>query len=116
MAEKKRGGKLFTSEYQPDYEKRTAKRREQAAQRKAFKEIFEALLDNNYTDDKGTKLSGKQMLAMKVFKTAITEGNLEAFKINRETIGEKPVEKVVTTQVTAEKIAEIEDMINGNVQ
>ena len=56
------------------------------------------------------------MLAMKVFKTAITEGNLEAFKIIRDTIGEKPVEKVVTTQVTAEKITEIEDMINGNVQ
>lgn len=110
MAEKKKDTR-FSSTYQPDYEKRRKRQIESGEQRRAFKEIFNALLNNDYSDAKGEKLSGKQMLAMRVFKTALQDGNLEAFKIIRDTIGEKPIEKIAVSTVSEEKISEIENMI-----
>jgi hypothetical protein len=57
--------------------------------KKLFLEIFDNLLDLEVYDEKNGLITSKQKLALEVIKKA-TKGDLEAFKIVRDTIGEAP--------------------------
>lgn len=41
------------------------------------------------------------------------QGNLKAFELLRDQIGEKPSEKITINQVDSTKVSEIEELING---
>ena len=98
---------------------------ENGRKRKAMKETLETLLEmslkkgakssvediKSFADIKGKNISIEESLMVILVNKAL-HGDISAITMIRDTIGEKPVEKVVTTQITTEKIAEIENIIN----
>ena len=48
-----------------------------------------------------------------LFRSALN-GNVKAFETIRDTIGEKPVEKVVMSEVDPNVISEVEEMVKND--
>ena len=94
----------LTKEEQREIAKKGGKASAKARQqKKTFKTIFEALLQDKSIDD--AKLTNDQAMAMQMIKEALN-GNVKAFEVVRDTIGEKPTDKVdqnITGQVTLEQ-------------
>lgn len=86
-------------------------RREKADLRKAL----EILLESDLTDKHGNVMSGAQALAAKLFQTAL-KGDIRAFEVLRDTAGQKPVDKVVTTNVEPDVIEEVERMVHDKTR
>lgn len=67
--------------------------------KKEFRDVFQALLDGrDIKGPDGKKLTGTEALAMKVFQLAL-KGDLRAFEIIRDTVGQKPVDKVEVSSI-----------------
>lgn len=54
---------------------------------------LEILLEKDYTDKKGNTMSGAEAIALKQLEKAL-KGDTKAFEVVRDTVGQKPVEKV----------------------
>ena len=80
-----------------------------------LKRAFEALLEKEYNNGKGEKISGAELLAYKQFDKAL-KGDTKAFEIIRDTAGQKPVEKVeqVNIDMEYEQAAEYIERIMKN--
>lgn len=59
---------------------------------KSIREALQGILSGKYEVD-GERVSGYEALALTAFKTAM-EGNVQAFKEIRDTVGEKPSDKL----------------------
>ena len=81
--------------------------------KKLLRECLEILLEKEITDKKGETMSGAEALSTKLFAEAM-KGNVKAFEVLRDTAGQKPVEKVIVSEVDADVIDEIERMINDD--
>lgn len=81
--------------------------------KKLLKECLEMLLENEITDENGETVTGAEAIATKIFQKAL-DGDLKAFEIVRDTSGQKPVEKVVISEVDADVISEVERMVNDD--
>ncbi len=81
-------------------------------QKKLLRECLEALLDREITDKSGKKMSGAEAMAVVAFREAL-EGNFKAWEIVRDTVGQKPADRVMVAEVDPDIIQEIEDMVNG---
>ena len=104
---------LRPSEYKftdADREKARRVRQENLKRRKTFSEIFEAFLEKDYKDKKGNKMTGAEALGMKVVEQAL-KGDLRAFELIRDTIGEKPVEKIATVEIPDEVRSKVESLV-----
>lgn len=78
---------------------------------KASGEARRALRDFKELDDAfTTEDERKKMLDM--LKKRAQQGNLRAFEIYRDTVGLKPVDKVLMTEVDNDVIADIERIVN----
>lgn len=97
----------FTDE---DREKARRARQENLKRRKSFAEIFDAWLTTDHTDKKGNTMNGAEALAQAVIAKAV-KGDLRAFELVRDTIGEKPVEKVAKVDITPEVRNEVEALV-----
>ena len=84
-------------------------RREKANLRKCL----EALLEGNVTDTNGTVRTGAEAITLKLFAEA-GKGDVRAFEVIRDTIGQKPVDKVMVAEVEQSVIDEVEQMVNDN--
>ena len=73
-------------------------------ERKTLKEELLQLLSEGDTQRK---------VSLALIKKA-KSGNTKAFEVIRDTIGEKPMEKIITAAVDPEIIAEIERMVRAN--
>lgn len=79
-------------------------RREQAA----FRDFFNSVLDEDGGKYNGETISKKKLIAIKALKYLLDENDLNAhefakmFEIVRDTIGEKPVERVEQLNIDAE--------------
>ena len=73
------------------------------AERKTLKEELLLLLSEGDTQKK---------VSAALIKKA-KSGNVKAFEVLRDTIGEKPMEKIITSYVDPETIAEVEKMVLG---
>lgn len=73
------------------------------AERKTLKEELLLLLSEGDTQKK---------VSTALIKKA-KSGNVKAFEVLRDTIGEKPMEKIITSSVDPETIAEVEKMVLG---
>lgn len=79
-------------------------RREQAA----FRDFFNSVLDEDGGKYNGETISKKKLIAIKALKYLLDENELSAhefarmFEIVRDTIGEKPVERVEQLNIDAE--------------
>lgn len=76
-------------------------------EKRDLKRAFDALLEKEYTDAKGVKKSGAELLAMKQFESAL-KGDPRAFEIVRDTSGQKPIERVMIADVDQSVIDEVE--------
>ena len=81
--------------------------------KKLLRECLEILLEKEITDKKGETMSGAEALSTKLFAEAM-KGNVKAFEVLRDTAGQKPVEKVIVSEIDADVIDEIERMINDD--
>ena len=89
----------FTPEEHSKGGKRSAEvRREKRDLRKAL----EILLEREYQDKNGNTLSGTEAVTAKLFEQAM-KGNIKAFETLRDTVGQKPVERVEVAQIDREQ-------------
>lgn len=106
---------LRPSEYKLSQEeaKKGGIRSGEARRRKRdLKKAMEALLEKEYADGKGETITGAQAIAMRQMEKAL-QGDTKAFEIVRDTAGQKPVEKVMISEVDQEVIDEVERMVLG---
>lgn len=78
--------------------------------RKSFSDVFETFLNGEYADKKGKMASGAEVLGMKVIEKAL-KGDLKAFELIRDTVGEKPIDKVAKVDITPEVRNEVEALV-----
>lgn len=115
----KKDGKI-TKENAKEYQAKSAQaRRRNAQERKAFKEIFDELLNERGGTYNGEEISKKQAIAIKALGYLLDkDANLDearaymyAFEKVRDTVGEKPMEKVAVAGLDDEK-AKLDELIN----
>lgn len=112
-------GKSFnelTAEEQRAIARQGGKASGEARRRKRdLRQALEMLLEKEYKDKSGNSLTGTEAITAKLFEQAM-KGNIRAFETLRDTVGQKPVEKVVIAEVEQEVIDEVERMVldNGN--
>lgn len=94
----------LTAEEQSMGGKRSAEvRREKRDLRKAL----EILMEQDITDKKGNTKTGTEAMALAVFQKAL-KGDTKAWEIVRDTVGQKPIEKVQVAEVDQATIDEVE--------
>lgn len=81
--------------------------------RKTLREELEALLTEEITDKNGRRMQTQKAISASMIKQALT-GSTKAFELIRDTIGEKPVDKVMLAEVDQATIDEVEKMIFGD--
>lgn len=83
-------------------------RRAKADLRKAL----QVLLETDITGKNGKTMSGAEAMAVQAFQKAL-KGDLRAWELVRDTAGQKPADKLITAEVDADVIAEVEDLVNN---
>lgn len=78
-----------------------------------IRKALEALLEKDYKDKSGNVMSGTEAIALKQMEKAM-KGDTRAFEIIRDTIGQKPVERVQVTEINPDDIAEVEAIVLGD--
>lgn len=79
-------------------------------QKRDLKLAIDALLEKEYTDKMGNSLSGAEVIALKQMEKAM-KGDWRAFQLLRDTAGQKPVEKIMVSEVEPSVIAEVEQAV-----
>lgn len=79
--------------------------------------LFERV-DKTAIGDDGQPMSGAEQLAYNLFIKALGETDTgkaaKAFEVLRDTAGQKPVEKVVISEIDSDVIDEVERMVNND--
>lgn len=84
-----------------------------AEARRAKKDLrlaLEMLLEKDFVDKNGNTTTGTEAVAAKLFEQAI-KGNVKAFETLRDTVGQKPVDKIMVAEVEQDIIDEVEQAI-----
>lgn len=81
--------------------------------RKTLREELEALLVQDITDKNGRQMKTQTAISASMIKQALS-GSTKAYEIIRDTIGEKPIDKVVVAEVDPETIKEVERLVLGD--
>ena len=82
------------------------------AEKRDLRKALELLLEQTYTDKKGVTRTGAQAITEKLF-SEVMKGNVRAFEVLRDTVGQKPVEKVMLAEVDQTVIDEVERAVLG---
>lgn len=87
--------------------------------KKAFREWLEDQLESDGGTLNGKPVSKKELIAARLVQNLLdgsvdTKDFLRGFEIVRDTIGEKPVEKLSVSSVDQETIDEVEAMVYAN--
>ena len=77
------------------------------AEKRDLRKALELLLEQTYTDRKGVQRTGAQAITERLF-AEVMKGNVKAFEVLRDTVGQKPVEKVMIAEVDQTVIDEVE--------
>ena len=77
--------------------------------KKLLRECLEILLQKKIETDDG-KMTGAEAMAVKAFQLALT-GDLKAWELVRDTAGQKPIDKVVMSEVDPDILNEVEKMV-----
>lgn len=81
-------------------------------QKKLLKDCLDELLQKEWENRQGEKMSGSEAISVAVFKKALA-GDMKAFEIVRDTAGQKPVDKIMLAEVDQTTINEVESMVLG---
>lgn len=89
--------------------------------KKILRDCIDYLLekeDGTILDEDGNPMSGAERLAYNLFTKAMSEQDTgkaaKAFEVLRDTAGQKPVEKVVVSEIDVDVMNEVERMVNGD--
>lgn len=74
---------------------------------------LEVLLEREVADGNGNTITGAQALTARLYKEAL-KGNVKAFEVLRDTVGQKPVERVMFAEVDQTVIDEVERAVLDN--
>lgn len=80
--------------------------------KKDFREACLALLESEMTDNEGNFVTGYDVVVSSLF-TQAKAGNVKAFEALRDTAGQKPVEKLVVSDVDPSVINEVESIVSN---
>lgn len=80
------------------------------AEKRDLRKALEMLLEQTFTDKKGVTRTGTQAITEKLF-SEVMKGNVRAFEVLRDTVGQKPVEKVIIAEVDQDIIDEVEKAV-----
>lgn len=78
--------------------------------RKLFAEAFEELLSKGFYDKNGNEIEGVAALAAKVFQQAM-DGDIRAFTEIRASVGEAPVQRIETVEISQETYDNVRKML-----
>jgi hypothetical protein len=81
--------------------------------KKLLRDCLEILLEKEMKGKNGETMTGAEALATKLFAEAM-KGNVKAFEVLRDTAGQKPVEKIVVSEIDSDVIDEVERMVNDD--
>lgn len=71
---------------------------------------LEMLLEKDFKDKNGKTITGTEAVTAKLFEKAM-KGDVRAFETLRDTVGQKPVDKVEVTQIDREQsMQELQDL------
>ena len=79
--------------------------------RKSMREMLDFLLQKDIQTKDGQTMQTQEAILISTIRKAIG-GNMSAVSFIRDTMGEKPVDKVVFTP-TADSLKDIEDLVDG---
>ena len=79
-------------------------------QKRDLRRALEILLERGFKDKHGNEVTGAEAITAKLFEQAMN-GNVRAFETLRDTVGQKPVEKVMLAEVDQEVINEVERIV-----
>ena len=82
------------------------------AARKTLREELLALLTQDITSKDGRQMKTQTAISASMIKQALA-GSTKAYEIIRDTIGEKPIDKIMVSEVDQKTIDEVEQMIMG---
>ena len=77
--------------------------------KKLIKECLEMLLEKKVETESGT-MTGAEAMAVTAFQMAL-DGDLSAWTLVRDTVGQKPVDKVMVSEVDPDVLDEVEKMV-----
>lgn len=75
-----------------------------------LRKALEELLEREYKDKSGKIISGTEAITARLFEQAM-KGNIRAFETLRDTVGQKPIEKVMIAEVDQNVIDEVERIV-----
>lgn len=78
--------------------------------KKDLRLALEMLLEKDFKDKSGNTMTGTEAITAKLFEQAM-KGNVKAFETLRDTVGQKPVEKVMIAEVEQDVISEVENAV-----
>lgn len=79
-------------------------------QKKNLRLALELLLEKDFKDKDGNIVSGAEAITAKLFQQAMN-GNVKAFETLRDTVGQKPVEKIMVAEVEQDVIDDVEKAV-----
>lgn len=79
--------------------------------KKMLRDCLDILLERKVTDKNGRKVTGAEALAVQLFQKALG-GDLKAFELVRDTAGQKPIDKVMVSEVDPTVIDEVERLVS----
>lgn len=94
----------FTPE---EHSKGGKKSAEVRRQKRDLRKALEILLEKEWSDKDGNVTTGAEAITLRLFQKAM-KGDVRAFETLRDTVGQKPVEKVMIAEVDQEVIDEVE--------
>lgn len=97
----------FTHEEASKGGKRSAEVRRQ---KRDLRRALEILLEKDFKDRAGNSVSGAEAITAKLFEKAM-KGDVRAFETLRDTVGQKPVDKVLIAEVDQDVIDEVEKAV-----
>lgn len=79
--------------------------------KKQLRDALQELLDREYTDREGHVADGTAILAAQLFKKA-QNGDIRAWEVLRDTVGQKPVEKIEVDTIDPEARERVERILS----
>lgn len=81
--------------------------------KRELKECLNELLEKEYSGSDGKTMSGAELISVRLFMKA-RDGDIKAFEVLRDTVGQKPVERVSVDRVDPATRAEMEALLGLN--
>lgn len=80
------------------------------AEKRDLRKALELLLEQEFTDKKGEKRTGAQVITERLF-AEVMKGNVRAFEVLRDTVGQKLPERIMIAEVDQSVIDEVEHSV-----